>query len=367
MRRFFRLLLFCSAITCFVAVTAAGRGDDHNANNDHLTRYTRQKVQSDQLVKIGFFDLDIIAPSAGVQFFRDGIVFLGLSKNYSKMVPVHVSFGTVQAYYAVPGDTSIQNPIIFSPGFRFAYPCDAISFNASYDKMYFTRKDQTGKHEKIYVSDYTGGRNGKGAWSDATQPLDFCTGDFVYTHPALSGDGNIMIFASDREGTSGGLDLFITRKAGDKWSSPVNMGRLINTKSDELYPFLDNSNNLYFSSEGHPGYGGYDIFVSKYNGKRWDEPVNLTKLVNSPDDDVAFTLNRVNSKTGFFSSIDNAEKRFAQLYKINSEEKNDGKNTANLSEVLLNRALSDTAFTHQKLLLAKADDIARAAEEARRS
>jgi hypothetical protein len=281
------------------------------------------------------------------------------------MVPVHVSFGTVQAYYAVPGDTSIQNPIIFSPDFRFAYPCDAISFNISYDKMYFTRKDKAEKHEKIYVSDYTGGRNGKGTWSDATQPLEFCTGDFVYTHPALSGDGNIMIFASDREGSYGGLDLFITRKAGEKWSSPENMGKLINTKSNELYPFLDNSNNLYFSSEGHPGYGGYDIFVSKYNGKRWDEPVNLTKLVNSPDDDVAFTLNRMNGKTGFYSSIDNVNKRFAQLYKINSEEKNDGKNTANLSEVLLSRALSDTAFTNQKLLLAKADDISRAAEEAR--
>ena len=365
MRRFFRFILFCSAIICFTARTSAGRGNDYNGNSGHIILNNLQKVQADQLVKIDFFDLDIIAPSSGVQFFRDGIVFLGLSKNYSKMVPVHVSFGTVQAYYAVPGDTSIQNPIIFSPDFRFAYPCDAISFNISYDKMYFTRKDKGEKHEKIYVSDYTGGRNGKGTWSDATQPLDFCTGDFVYTHPALSGDGNMMIFASDREGSYGGLDLFITRKVGEKWSSPENMGKLINTKSNELYPFLDNSNNLYFSSEGHPGYGGYDIFVSKYNGKKWDEPVNLTKLINSPDDDVAFTLNRMNVKTGFYSSIDNVNKRFAQLYKINSEEKNDGKNKANLSEVLLNRALSDTAFTNQKLLLAKADDIARAAEEAR--
>jgi len=365
MKRFFRLILFCSAIICFTAGNSASRGDYYKGNNGHIIPDNLQNVQGDQPVKIDFFDLDIIAPSSGVQFFRDGIVFLGLSKNYSKMVPVHVSFGTVQAYYAVPGDTSIQNPIIFSPDFRFAYPCDAISFNISYDKMYFTRKDKAEKHEKIYMSDYTGGRNGKGTWSDATRPLDFCTGDFVYTHPALSGDGNMMIFASDREGSYGGLDLFITRKAGEKWSSPENMGKLINTKSNELYPFLDNSNNLYFSSEGHPGYGGYDIYVSKYNGKRWEEPVNLTKLVNSPDDDVAFTLNRMNSKTGFYSSIDNVNKRFAQLYKINSEEKNDGKNKVNLSELLLNRALSDTAFTNQKLLLAKADDIARAAEEAK--
>jgi len=364
MRRFFRSVLFFTAIMyCGVLTSAAGVKDDENSPG-----FIRpESAQDDRPVRIAFFDLDIIAPSSGVQFFRDGIVFLGMSKNYSRMVPEHVSFGTVQAYYAVPGDTSLQNPIIFSPDFRFSWPCDAISFNASYDKMYFTRKDKTEKHEKIFVSDYTGGRNGKGSWSDVTKPLDFCTGDFIYTHPALSGDGNMMIFASDRDGSAGGLDLFITQKDGDKWSSPENLGKLINTKSNELYPFLDNSNNLYFSSDGHPGYGGYDIFVSKFNGKRWEEPVNLTKLINSPDDDVAFTLNRLNGKTGFYSSIDNVNKRFAQLYKINSAEKNDGKSPADLSAALLNGALSDTSFTYQKLLLAKADDISRAAEEARKA
>ena len=364
MRRFFRSVLFFTAIMyCGVLTSAAGVKDDENSPG-----FIRpESAQDDRPVRIAFFDLDIIAPSSGVQFFRDGIVFLGMSKNYSRMVPEHVSFGTVQAYYAVPGDTSLQNPIIFSPDFRFSWPCDAISFNASYDKMYFTRKDKTEKHEKIFVSDYTGGRNGKGSWSDVTKPLDFCTGDFIYTHPALSGDGNMMIFASDRDGSAGGLDLFITQKDGDKWSSPENLGKLINTKSNELYPFLDNSNNLYFSSDGHPGYGGYDIFVSKFNGKRWEEPVNLTKLINSPDDDVAFTLNRLNGKTGFYSSIDIVNKRFAQLYKINSAEKNDGKSPADLSAALLNGALSDTSFTYQKLLLAKADDISRAAEEARKA
>jgi hypothetical protein len=362
MKRLFRSILFCTAIMyCGVLTSTAGVKDDRSSPG--LIR--PESAQDDRPVRIAFFDLDIIAPSSGVQFFRDGIVFLGLSKNYSRMVPEHVSFGTVQAYYAVPGDTSLQNPIIFSPDFRFSWPCDAISFNASYDKMYFTRKDKAAKHEKIYVSDYTGGRNGKGSWSDVSKPLDFCTGDFIYTHPALSGDGNMMIFASDRDGSSGGLDLFITRKTGDKWASPENLGKLINTKSNELYPFLDNSNNLYFSSDGHPGYGGYDIFVSKFNGKKWEEPVNLTKLINSPDDDVAFTLNRLNGKTGFYSSIDNVNKRFAQLYKINSAEKNDGKSPAALSAALLNVALSDTAFTYQKLLLAKADDISRAAEDAK--
>ena len=362
MKRFFRSILFCSVIVC-CGIFFSSADVSYDEGNHSLIR--TGIPQDDLPVRIAFFDLDIIAPSSGVQFFRDGIVFLGMSKNYSRMIPEHVSFGTVQAYYSVPGDTSLQNPVIFSPDFRFSWPCDAISFNASYDKMYFTRKDETEKHEKIYVSDYSGGRNGKGSWTDASTPLDFCTGDFTYTHPALSADGSMMIFASDREGSSGGLDLFITRKEGEKWSSPRNLGKLINTKSDELYPFLDNSNNLYFSSKGHPGYGGYDIFVSKYNGKNWEEPVNLTKLINSPDDDIAFTMNRLNGKTGFYSSIDNVNKRYSQLYKISGAEKSDGKNIADISAALMTRALADTAFTYQKLLLAKADDISRAAEEAR--
>jgi len=362
MRRFFRSILFSSSIVCFGILFSSAVVSYDEADPAAVFSGIPQEELP---VRIAFFDLDIINPSSGVQFFRDGIVFLGMSKNYSRMIPEHVSFGTVQAYYSVPGDTSLQNPVIFSPDFRFSWPCDAISFSASYDKMYFTRKDKTGKHEKIYVSDYSGGRNGKGSWTDPSTPLDFCTGDFVYTHPALSADGSMMIFASDREGSSGGLDLFITRKDGEKWSSPRNLGRLINTKSDELYPFLDNSNNLYFSSKGHPGYGGFDIFVSKYDGKNWEEPLNLTKLINSPDDDVAFTMNRLNGKTGFYSSIDNVNKRYSQLYKITNTEQSVGKNIADISVALMTRAVADTAFTYQKLLSAKADDIARAADEAR--
>ena len=281
------------------------------------------------------------------------------------MVASHVSFGTTQAYYAIHGDTTLQDPDVFSPGFRFSYPCDAITFTMSYDKMYYTKKDKTGKYDRIFVSDHTGGRKGKGTWSGPEEPLDFCTGNYTYTHPALSYDGQMMIFASDREGTTGSHDLFLTRKNGDLWSAPENLGSLVNTKADELYPFLDNSNNLYFSSNGHPGYGGFDIFVSKYNGKKWEEPVNLTKLVNSQDDDVAFTLNRLNGKTGFYSSIDNVSRKYAQLYKISFQENLSAGKTANLSEAFMEKALADTAFTYQKLLLAKADDIARAEKEAR--
>ena len=62
-----------------------------------------------------------------------------------------------------------------------------------------------------------------------TEPvmLDFCTGNFNYSHPALSSDGNMMIYASDRDGSMGGMDLFISRRSHGKWSAPENPGKMI--------------------------------------------------------------------------------------------------------------------------------------------
>ena len=355
------IILRPAIISCFLSTTAGS----FIRYESQIERPQSVQEQSVSPVKVKFFDLEIVPPSSGVQFYRDGIVFLGLTKNFQKMAASHISFGTTQAYYAIPGDTTLQDPAAFFPGLRFYYPCDAITFTMSYDKMYYTKKDDKGKYYRIFVSDHNFDRKGKGTWSRSEEPLDFCTGNYTFTHPALANDGQMMIFASDMERTTGGFDLFLTRKNGDRWSAPENLGGLVNTKADELYPFLDNSNNLYFSSNGHPGYGGFDIFVSKFNGKRWEEPINLTKLVNTPDDDVAFTLNRLNGKTGFYSTIDNGNRKHAKLYKISFHENLNSGKTANLSEVFLEKALADTAFTYQKLLLAKADDIARAEKEAR--
>ena len=319
----------------------------------------------DQPVKINSFSLEIIPPSAGVQFYRNAIVFLGFSKNFHKMIPSHVSFGTTQAYYAIPGDSTLINPLVFPTDFIFPFPCDAISFSRDYDRMYFTAKEKGGKHYKIYSSDFSGRSKGKGSWSEPGEPLDFCSGDFSYTHPALSHDGMMMVFASDRGGTAGNFDLFITRKEGEKWSEPENMGNLVNTGADELHPFLDNQNNLYFSSDGHPGYGGFDIFVSKYNGGSWEEPVNLTKSVNTAGDDIAFTLNRLDGKTGFYTSIPGSGGKDARLFKIVIGDNKTAGIPADLTGTLIKTAEADTTFTYRKLLLAQADDIARAEKEAR--
>jgi hypothetical protein len=97
------------------------------------------------------------------------------------------------------------------------------------------------------------------------------------------------------------MDLYISRKVGEKWSAPENMGKSINTTGNEFYPFLDSGNNLFFSSDKLQGYGGYDIFECKFNGTGWDQPLNLSTGINSTDDDIAFTMSKTDGKTAFFT------------------------------------------------------------------
>ncbi len=352
----------CTFVLSCLVLTGSGSPDYSGTGRDLSGT---ESARNNQPVKINPFGLEIIPPSSGVQFYRNSIVFLGFSKNFQKMIPSHVSFGTTQAYYAIPGDSTLTDPRVFSADFMFSFPCDAISFSSDYQRMYFTAREEGGEHYKIYSSDYSVKRKGKGSWSKPGRPLDFCNGEFSCTHPALSHDGQMMVFASDRDGTAGKYDLYISRKNGEKWSAPENMGNLVNTGGDELYPFLDNQNNLYFSSDGHPGYGGLDIFVSKYNGKNWEEPVNLTGDLNTPGDDIAFTLNRQDGKTGFYTSTSGSGKKETRLCKISTGNDNASERLADLAEILIRNAEADTTFTFRKLLLAQADDIARAEMEAR--
>lgn len=124
------------------------------------------------------------------------------------------------------------------------------------------------------------------------------------SQPTISYDGKTLIFASNRPGGIGGVDLYMcTKQENGEWSEAINLGPTINTPDNELTPFLhSDSQTLYFSSKGHKGLGGYDIFYSKKdkNGN-WTKPQNLGKPINTKGDDVSFFVS-LDGKTGFYSS-----------------------------------------------------------------
>ncbi|MFN3343101.1 MAG: OmpA family protein [Flavobacteriales bacterium] len=123
-------------------------------------------------------------------------------------------------------------------------------------------------------------------------------------HPALTGDDMALIFASDMPGGEGGKDLWMVTydKRAKSWSDPVNLGPKINTSGDEMFPFIHADGSLFFSSDGHLGMGGLDMFRAEAVGteKKWENPKNLGYPMNSPQHDFGIVFE--GKDKGFFTS-----------------------------------------------------------------
>ena len=295
-----------------------------------------------RMINVESFRLPILPPSSGVQFYKDGIIFLSLSKYEKKMSPNQISFGVVEAYYASFEDSVAGKHLIFSPLSSFSYPCEAMTFSHNFDTVYFTKFPKKNKKEKIYMARFVPDSNGRTGLTEESIPLDFCADNYTYSHPTLSSDGKMMVFASDREGSFGGMDLFISRLSNGKWSSPENLGKLINTPGNEFFPFLDSENNLFFSSDMLPGYGGYDIFSCKFNGVNWDKPINLSQQINSDKDDIAFTINKMDGKTAFFTRRQKTDKDDMQLFRVKLKQDIADRNLLTLSSVFNGKPVPKT-------------------------
>lgn len=125
----------------------------------------------------------------------------------------------------------------------------------------------------------------------------------VVGHPTLNSDESIMYFAAERHGGFGGKDIWMTIKGEDgKFGRPLNLGELINTQGDEVFPFLRNDTTLYFSSDGHGGMGGLDIFMTTIDSLgNWSAPVNLKSPINSTGNDFSIIFHPAEER-GFFAS-----------------------------------------------------------------
>ena len=127
--------------------------------------------------------------------------------------------------------------------------------------------------------------------------LPFCSEEYSVGHPALSKDGKTLYFSSDMPGSEG-VDIYQVSIEGYlQYGIPTKVSGKVNTEGDELFPYVGSNGALYFSSNGHIGLGGLDVFVQKFNG----EIVNLGQPLNSINDDFAFVIKN-NNKAGFVSS-----------------------------------------------------------------
>ncbi len=193
-----------------------------------------------------------------------------------------------------------------------------ITFTPDGKTMIFA-KGNTGKRKgtndvDLYISRY---RNGQ--WAEAT-PININLPDTWESTPALSADGRTLYFSSNRKGGYGGLDLYSAQMdSRGRFGKVKNLGAEINTAGDDTFPYISENGKMYFSSDGHPGYGMLDIFVvNRLNGKTVVD--NLGQPVNSTSDD--FGLFLFKPDRGFFTSNREGGKGDDDIYTFINEDPN---------------------------------------------
>ena len=191
-----------------------------------------------------------------------------------------------------------------------------VSFSPDGQTMYLSvarRSPNASTSVEIYTS-----RRSDASWS-APQKFEI-TADTISAvgHPAVSPDGRYLYFASDMPGGFGGKDIWRINLL-ERSGSLENLGPQINTAGDEMFPYMRTDSLMYFSSDGHPGFGGLDLFTARLNstGDRWSIE-NMGKPMNSAGDDFGITFGE--GESGFFSSNRGDGRGYDHIYSFNKPE-----------------------------------------------
>lgn len=216
---------------------------------------------------------------------------------------------SLKARGTLPGDFIYGAPEKFSKNINTKFHEAAVSVSHDGKTIFFTRNSfsdgSAGKSQEglVKLKIYSAQSDGQGGWINETE-LPFNSNEYSVAHPCLSADGRFLYFSSNMPGGYGGMDLYVSERQEERWSQPVNLGPVVNTEGNEIFPYTDLSNRLYFASNGHIGLGGLDIYYTTSAAKgseTWNFPVNLGYPINSNADDFGISFGG-DLDWGFFSS-----------------------------------------------------------------
>ena len=231
-----------------------------------------------------------------------------------------------------------------------------VSINTQKSKIYYTKNNiQYGdaisnKKDEVTLKIFEAKFDGTSA-KDFSE-MAFNDAEYSCAYPAINKEGNLIYYTSDRAGGFGGKDIYYSTFIDGKWSKPKNAGNIINTPGDEKFPFVHDDGTLYFSSNGHQGLGGLDIFKAMINDSgRVINIMNLGLPFNSSADDFGFYLDS-NYHKGFISSDRVNGKGSDDIYAFQYETIpfylevfSDGNLQDSVAVVLNYKSISDTVFT----------------------
>ncbi|AEH01681.1 OmpA family protein [Lacinutrix sp. 5H-3-7-4] len=237
----------------------------------------------------------------GTSFYKDGIVFAS-SRGDGRLYKWNEQ-PFLDLFYAA-NDT--LEPKRFSEKINTKFHESSTTFTNDGKTIYFTRNNYiNGKKRKssdkvVGLKIYKATLNDKGEWTNV-ESMPFNNDEYNVAHPALSLDNKKLYFASDMPGTKGKSDLFVVDiLENGEYGEPKNLGEEINTEGRENFPYISNNGTLYFSSDGHPGLGGLDVFYANLEGNR-KTVANLGKPINSSRDDFEFIIDEF-TNLGYLTS-----------------------------------------------------------------
>lgn len=259
--------------------------------------------------------------------FDKGIIFLS---NRTTNKPVkNIDASTQQdffrLYQAMEKPDSLQegwgklfsNPAVYTNAVGVNGNMGSFSLYDNRKKMVYTASQVVKSSQGIRMLGLYFAELRDGKWH-ATGSFPYNEASFSCMDPFIDDTNKTLYFSSDKTGGKGGMDLYRSEWVEGKWTTPVNLGDAINTPMNEVSPYVHNG-MLYFSSNGHAGLGGLDIFKTAFSDSFYDEPVNLGHPLNSPFDDFAFTFSDPSGLRGFLSSNRKAGKLDDDVYEFDMD------------------------------------------------
>jgi outer membrane protein OmpA-like peptidoglycan-associated protein len=277
--------------------------------------------------------------------FEDGICFTGNRRNnmISKREDKWTKKSFTDLYFASLDAEGVPTSMNSASGaINGKYHDGTAVFDVTKTKMYFAKNNpRPSKLDRNRDLDlYTSVKQNDGTWARGKK-MNLNIDDYSTCHPTISADQTTLYFASDRPGGAGGMDIWKSELKNGEWQSPVNLGGTINTKGNEVFPFMAADGVLFFSSDSHASMGGLDVFQTE-NNEGWSAPQNLGKPYNSPKDDFAFYTKKDN-ESGWFASNRDGGMGGDDLYTWSGELKN-------MLPVAVMRTICLTDGTSQKFI-----------------
>jgi len=261
--------------------------------------------QDDGKYKVKHLDINTADDDFGTSYYNNQIVFSSSRATPKMIVRKYNWTGKPfwDMYVADVDSGQLTNPQNFSKKLNGHLHDGPASFSNDGTVMAFSRNNYNDhSKDKVVELQIWFSTNADLKWSKPT-PFTFNNSEYSVSQPCLTKDGKTMYFTSDMPGGFGGADIYKTTKnEKGEWTQPLNLGRDINTEGDEMFPFIEETNQiLFFASNGRFGLGGLDIFIAEINGDHYGKVYNAGSPLNSQYDDFAVIVND-KMTVGYFSS-----------------------------------------------------------------